>query len=1329
MPAILQPPAGTCWFGAYPGASNADPTTYETNVLGGTRELAVYLRYYAFSSGTFPQGTDAAMMASRTAYFSLQNQFGTTYTIKWSAVAGGAYDTQLNAIGAKIVTVGKPCFIGYENEPDDTGKIGSSGNVLGTAADYIAAFQHVATKLRAAAPGLVVMTYVPYGTDANAAACYPGDAYADWIGNDPYDESLSHGSASATYTPMFTWLNSDPLAAAGGAGSGGGHGKPLMITETGVDNSKPDASIAAWLQGGGSFGTGVPATLAGLSTTWGSQVQLWQWFNSSGTLGNCEILTGGTMPLTIAAMESIGATAFFNPGGAAAGVAALSGTGTLGAAAAAAGPVTATAALTGTGALTAAPVPVPLTFTGVYQPLYGPLYTSAPAGGFSYVSDSLIIADSIELIGAPGGIPSADPRCPGATFRLMPGFDLSAPQPTTDIVGSLLLDGERPFGYRASNRTMVLPVQIRAPDFWTLTAAREVLLQAVNSQTWTLRWTRDTTGPLAGTQQTTGLPLLFDCFRAEPSVVKWGGLDTFNRQPYGLVTLTFQALPYGRSDAPVVVNFTSPLAGYQAPSAPVVIDSYSSVAGTQWFQSLLGPGAFSAHWDPDAPPSGWQVTWHGNGSTANPGAESSLIGGITAGKSYQGQSWFYSPQGWATGVQVNILWYTAGSVYISTGAGPVTAPLAAGVSVLVSSGLLTAPATATQARIVLQGVGTPGAGVLFYAMGAPSQGGFLSQPPITWIASGSSTVTTLSAWANSSLLGSTLTGAGQSATYTTTGIGPFNLAGMAAITLYAGFGSTAYFPVWCRAGGPVQFRLTLTDGTNTLSLATTKTVKGSNNDNNPLFHKIRIPIPQATVAAQVISLGAVTGYTLQVVNRGTNDMRYTDLYIDSLTAVPPPVPLPSPVRGTVYDLAGIAGSARAPASWQFQQAGGPVLQTRTLTSTGAGSWVCPYGVTSVAVYGVGGGGAGGDQTGSTYGGGGGGGGSAYSAAVGVTAGQAYPFQVGAKGQPANAGLANGGDTFFTGDTVTVTAHGGISNPVNTGAGAAGGAAGTGGYAGGHGGSGESASGGGGGSSGGSASAGITGNNGSAGGAGGAAVTGGGKGGNGEVAGGGTAGAGSSPGGGGSGAGWGGRTGGAWGGGGELTLTYLGPPTFQTLIAHRPSPDAPASLSPFVSPGSADLPDGTTEYPVPSLVPGLSARFGGTYTIVLVNNTWNSPSSARNLTVTVKQYEQASGAVWSTAVTLTGAVPSSLPSAMVVIGELTLPLKDIPPDNYDAYFTVTVTDTNTADTFLDVLVLDTMGQPLMIQSATSSLNYFADEPATDRDLGLVMGTVIDRGDAI
>jgi len=130
------------------------------------------------------------------------------------------------------------------------------------------------------------------------------------------------------------------------------------------------------------------------------------------------------------------------------------------------------------------------------------------------VANSLVVANTIELLGAEGGVASAIPACAGAIFLLADDgtYDLGSHQPTADYVASLILDGERPFGRRSSNRTITLPVKIVSPngDLKLLAAAREVLEQAVDQDTFTITWTRD---PGSGTR----MPLVLDCFRAQPS--------------------------------------------------------------------------------------------------------------------------------------------------------------------------------------------------------------------------------------------------------------------------------------------------------------------------------------------------------------------------------------------------------------------------------------------------------------------------------------------------------------------------------------------------------------------------------------------------------------------------------------------------------------------------------------------------------------------------------------------------------------------------------------------------------------------------------------------
>ena len=212
--------------------------------------------------------------------------------------------------------------------------------------------------------------------------------------------------------------------------------------------------------------------------------------------------------------------------------------------------------------------------------------------------DSLVIANTVELLN--GGVASVNPLCPGAMFRLQPGADPGAPQPTTDFVASLLLDGERPFGRRASNRTIKLPVWITAPTRQILAAAREVLQQAIDQDFFTITWTRD---PYAGNPGNLPLSLIYDCFRAQPTVAVFNTLT--EKELIGLqVQITIPALPYGRSATQTQVSFAAPVATsppIAPPPSPVVLDSFSSISSVQCFQStqcIVGPT--SCCFDPDS---------------------------------------------------------------------------------------------------------------------------------------------------------------------------------------------------------------------------------------------------------------------------------------------------------------------------------------------------------------------------------------------------------------------------------------------------------------------------------------------------------------------------------------------------------------------------------------------------------------------------------------------------------------------------------------------------------------------------------------------------------
>lgn len=211
--------------------------------------------------------------------------------------------------------------------------------------------------------------------------------------------------------------------------------------------------------------------------------------------------------------------------------------------------------------------------------------TATPVG-----YDSLVISGAIELMGDAEGSPSILPQCTGAIFTLdviNAPYSFGAPQPTVDVLASLVTDGERPIGRRASDRTIVLPIAILAPDRNTLVAARETLLKFVNAEQWPLVYTRNG-----------GNPLILDCFRAEPSQPTYSVTD--EEQLVCSITITALALPYGHSDVPTVINFQSPALGGTIPPAPIKLDSFESVEDPDdqpatWKQSASGVRVEGTH--------------------------------------------------------------------------------------------------------------------------------------------------------------------------------------------------------------------------------------------------------------------------------------------------------------------------------------------------------------------------------------------------------------------------------------------------------------------------------------------------------------------------------------------------------------------------------------------------------------------------------------------------------------------------------------------------------------------------------------------------------------
>jgi hypothetical protein len=858
------------------------------------------------------------------------------------------------------------------------------------------------------------------------------------------------------------------------------------------------------------------------------------------------------------------------------------------------------------------------------------------------VTNSLVIANAVELLG--GGVPSQLPLGQGATYYLSPGWSLGAPAPTVDITGQLMIDGERPFGRRASNRTIVLPITILAPDKTTLAAAREALLMLIDADQWTLTWTRDSGQ----------MPLIFDCFRAQPTVVTYS--ISHQNAFAGQLSITFEALPYGRSNIQQQVAFPSPLPGTPpAPPSAVVLDGFTTISsGPLWFQSqtcVIGPN--TGYWDPSigGAPDGTSTPLVYTTTFSSPVS----IAGLTALTFWAGLGsrywWNLEHQGKTkvniafdlTDTNGNMLSFWVGRklhvanstsspcwTYITT-AIPQSSTVFAYGSVASLQITITNRPNETELRYVVAWLDAITAVPPVHAPLPPSVRG---------------TAYTMSGVQGTSHAPISVQAQQGAAPGTPTVI---TTAGVANYTVPAG---TIYLKVEAFGGGGA--------GSGETGSGVGGGGGGGEYGQEPVFAAVvGASIPYSVGAAGTQGASPVDGQPtyfgpapggsqIVIANGGKSALQNSIVGGLGGTGSTNSIHFPGGTGRTASGSVGGGGGSSASAAG----AGSTPVGTSTVVLTGSGNWTIPAGVTQVTVTVIGAGGGGGTG-GSNNGGGGGGGESATQTFTGLTPGNTIAYACGTGGAPGSsggntAGSAGSATTFGPVSSTTLTAHGGAGGPTSSHS-VSGGLGGTGStapahYNGGQGGGTSPYAGSGGSSAGTSA----VGNNGIATGtAGGAAPVGGGAGGAGTGNNSTNASSGALPGGGGGGTWSSGHTAGT-GGNGQITISYPGGaptnngaaapsgggaggngggsantagsagsapggagggadstgtaenggagaagkliitpyqlPTFKTLILHRPRPEANASLMPFIGVGNGnDSPAGAIEYTVPSLI--------------------------------------------------------------------------------------------------------------------------------------------------
>ncbi|MCT1477567.1 glycosyl hydrolase [Microbacterium sp. p3-SID336] len=199
----LAPSCGALW-GVYT-TEGATLTTAVTDLEAKVgRRFDITLRYHDFSNhihqGLFPDSAEQELGRTRTLLFAWQSRVSDTNTnIPWWKVAGGAMDGFIDAAADRVKAYGQQVMIAFDPEFD-----ADNNRDKGTTADYARAYRRVHDRF--AAKGVSNVTwlwvstgYLGAGNDARIMAGYPGNAYVDWVGFDPYNFYTCNGTAWTSF--------------------------------------------------------------------------------------------------------------------------------------------------------------------------------------------------------------------------------------------------------------------------------------------------------------------------------------------------------------------------------------------------------------------------------------------------------------------------------------------------------------------------------------------------------------------------------------------------------------------------------------------------------------------------------------------------------------------------------------------------------------------------------------------------------------------------------------------------------------------------------------------------------------------------------------------------------------------------------------------------------------------------------------------------------------------------------------------------------------------------------------------------------------------------
>jgi hypothetical protein len=309
LSSLLVPNAG-CLFGVYPSSSCDSATSYATRVRnfettsnrtsatnGVLNVISAYHDWNDYATA-FPTADEQTLAAEGRLLLIhwTPRIFGSATQYRWPDIAAGAYDNSIVIPQARLMRDwGKKFFLAFHNEMNASSS--ADGGTYGTDAEYASAAQHLHDVFVAQGATNVVWVFKPSGyttTISRMNTLYPGDAYVDWIGFDPY------GSASTGEDLDYVLLTKYPMINWATVTKSGSHTKPMMFGEWGkkeTTGSYPNTKQGFYDQVRTTLQTNYP------------QIKAIVYFN--GVAGSSECMNTSTSALT--GYKALAAADYFNP--------------------------------------------------------------------------------------------------------------------------------------------------------------------------------------------------------------------------------------------------------------------------------------------------------------------------------------------------------------------------------------------------------------------------------------------------------------------------------------------------------------------------------------------------------------------------------------------------------------------------------------------------------------------------------------------------------------------------------------------------------------------------------------------------------------------------------------------------------------------------------------------------------------------------------------------------------------------------------------------------------------------------------------------------------